>query len=110
MVGLVVVSVLLNRLYVHLPEVLQVSLVASYGQHDVLGGVLPQLADPLLYFFETLRRSDVIGDDGSHGLSVVDRGNCVVLFLPCSVLHGGGDTQMASLTLWWFSRTSFFSR
>jgi hypothetical protein len=109
-VGVVALGKLLYLVGVDHPHALEIGLVACDGEGDSSRGVFLEFPDPLFDLFEALGGGDLIDDDGSQGLAVVDGSNRVVLFLAGSVLHSVSDTQMASLTLLPFSSSIFFSR
>ena len=95
---------------IDLAGVLEVSLVAGYHEYDVFGAVLLEFLHPLFDLLEALLGGDVVHDDGSRGVLIVERGHGVELFLSGSVLRPVLHTQMAS---WMFSPRSnsiFFSR
>ena len=110
MIGVMQFRKLLDLVIIDFSESLEICLVASDGQGDSLRSVLLQLAHPFLNLFEALPRGDLIGDDGTKRLTVVDRCNSVVFLLSCCVLDGKGSTQMANLTVCLFSSCIFFSR
>jgi hypothetical protein len=72
--------------------------------------VFPELADPLLHLLETFLRGYLIGNDGTQGLSIIDRSDRVVFLLTGSVLSHLMLTHIANLTCCLFSNTIFFSR
>lgn len=89
---------------------LEVCLVAADSQGDSFGRVVFEFVDPLFELLKALARGNLIDDDGSQCLAVVDGCDGIVLFLTGSVLGSAACTQIASLTFCPFSKATFFSR
>ena len=108
MVGFTALGILFGILLGHFSRNFKISLVSSKGQDDSFGCVLLQFHDPFFSLVETFDGGDIIADDGSSGLAIVDGCNGVVLFLACGVLDRRGNTQMVSLTCCSLSSLTFF--
>ncbi len=107
---------LLCLVLLYLAHRLHVGLVASNVDDNVFVGVLLELARPLFdlsnpppYLVEGLGRSNVVYDDGSVGISVVDGSYGVVFLLAGCVLRSESEvTHMASLITLLLERVTFF--
>ena len=88
--------------------VLEIGFIASYYDGDSRRSVFLKLADPFLDLFEALPGGNLIDDNGSQSLAVVDGSNGVVFFLSGGVLTYQRGTQMANLMVLPFYNGTFF--
>ena len=71
---------------------LHIWLIAGNDYDEIfIIGMLPELADPFLDLLKGLGGNDFIDDDGPNSIPIVDRRNCIVLFLAGGVPDGKFD-------------------
>jgi hypothetical protein len=72
MTGFVQFSVFLYLFIAHRSIHLQIGFISCDSQQDAITGIFLQFGNPLFNFVEALFGGDIIDDDGSNCISVVD--------------------------------------